>query len=158
MIAALPYALYSIILGIFDGLSDPMSIFCIVLLLGACLIGMLACFACFRSCNTAAKALKQAKKELNRLVKSADYIKTAAENRELRKKNEDLAEQWHRAWYQWVCSTKKAAADAQEDWPEEVRANIEMMRKSFNQDAFKKQVDNADFNELLRQEKQKPQN
>lgn len=141
ILAGLPYVMYILIVGIFGELTDSMVVFFMVILLGACLIGMLFCFSYFSSGRKNVKALKLAKKELNRWIKSADYKKIAAENEELRKKNEDLAEQWHRAWYHWVCSIRDSAAEARTE---------EM--KAFN-DAFKEVVENTDFNALLKQKK-----
>ncbi|HIT34002.1 MAG TPA: hypothetical protein IAC31_05175 [Candidatus Faecousia intestinigallinarum] len=141
-LAAMPYVLYSLILGIFGELSRDMFLFFTVILLGACLIGMLLCFFCFRNSSKNVKTLKQAKKELNRWIKSADYKKIVAENEELRKKNMDLAEQWHRAWYHWVCGIKDSA---EEGWTEEVEVF---------KNALKELAEKTDFNALLKQKKE----
>ncbi|MGN0479453.1 MAG: hypothetical protein ACI4GO_08455 [Hominenteromicrobium sp.] len=147
LIAALPYILYALIVGIAGEVSDPMAIFCIVLLLGACLIGMLFCFSFFKSYRKDAKALKRAKNELHQFMVSTDFKRIAAENEALCKKNEDLAEQWHRAWYRWVCSIKDAAKVA----PKET---YEIIMDAFSSD-FEKKVASADLNALIKKEKEK---
>lgn len=44
----------------------------------------------------------QLHKELDELQSSEEYQRICAENEKLRKENEALAEQWHRAWFQWA--------------------------------------------------------
>ena len=149
IIAALPYILYSLIVGIFGGVSDRMAIFCIALLLGACLIGLLFCLSCFGQYRKNAKVRKRAKKELNAFMTRTDFKRIAAENEALRKKNEDLAEQWHRAWYRWVCSIKDSAKVA----PKEA---YEVVMDAFKSD-FEEKVASTDFNALLKQKKREMQ-
>lgn len=111
ILVSIPYTVYSLIVGIF-GEFGKMEIFFIVILLGACLFGFLYLLDYFKTCSKNAKALKKAKKALDSLIKSDEYRQTVSENDRLRRQNEELAEQWHRAWYAWVCSIKKSAAEA----------------------------------------------
>ena len=37
---------------------------------------------------------------------SGRYDRIVEESKELCKPNEELAEEWHRAWFEWVCSLK----------------------------------------------------
>lgn len=142
-IIVLPVGLQALIEEI-AGEIDSSGIFCTVLLIGACVVGALFCLSAFWEYNGAAKNLKRAKKELAVLLKSPGYRKTVAENDALRKSNEELAEQWHRAWYDWVCGIKDKAAEADTD---EV---FDKADEAFQQ-AFQEKVANTDFNELLRQ-------
>ncbi len=143
-IIALPVYLQVIIQGIFGELASSMATFFTILLIGACVIGALFCLSAFKEANSAAKALKRAKKELAALLKSAGYRKAVAENDALRKPNEELAEQWHRAWYDWVCGIRNKAAEAEDD--DEADEAMEVFSR-----AFEEQVANTDFNQLLRQ-------
>jgi len=74
-----------------------------VLLLGIC--AMLACFVWtyYKSYRPKAKEVRQAKRKYQELVGSQEYKRVLKENEEERKKQEAFAEEWHRAWYDWVC-------------------------------------------------------
>lgn len=140
MLVSLPYTLYALIAGIF-GEAGEMRIFLVVILLGACLIGFFWLLSGFKTCSEYAKALKKAKKALNCLIKSAEYKRIVAENDRLRRLNTELAEQWHRAWYDWVCTVKRSPADA---------AGLDPSTRAVLNE-LGEQVGSLDFNELLRE-------
>lgn len=46
------------------------------------------------------------------LVNSDEYKQIVSENNRLGKNNEFMAEQWHQAWFEWVCNTYHSSKEA----------------------------------------------
>lgn len=97
LMAALPYKIVDALFGL------PKSVIPILCLaVGAlALFGIVFCFFGFKESHEDNKAYSRAKAAKSKLVYSPEYKKTVKENLEQRRENERLAEQWHRAWFEW---------------------------------------------------------
>lgn len=140
--ANLPYTLYLIVVE-FCGDSGNALIVCSGILLACYVFGVLYFLSIYSTCKSNTKARKEAKKALNALINSDHYKQVVSENEKLRKLNEEMAEQWHRAWFEWVCKAKGCVREVDDAYTKEFFDN------------FKEKVDNTDFNELIRKEKAK---
>ncbi|MDO4474923.1 MAG: hypothetical protein Q4B75_09785 [Eubacteriales bacterium] len=141
MLLNTPYTIYVIIADTQAESTKFMVIF-LAILLGACLIAILYLFVVYMNCRENAQKRRRAKRALNALVNSAEYRQVVAENEKLRKLNEEMAETWHRAWFNWVRSIKYAAKV-----PVDKKVEKEFMGN------LKKNVDKADFAELINRKK-----
>jgi len=81
-----------------------------LLLLFMCISGAVYCFPNFREHCKLQKEYKQARRAADSFKNSAEYRQAAVENEETRKKYEAFAEEWQRAWYEWICTAKQAPA------------------------------------------------
>lgn len=76
-------------------------------LLGMCICGALYCYSRVKQCRAAQKVWKQAARELRQFEESAEYKQAKAEDETVRRQYEAFAEEWQRAWYNWLCGEKK---------------------------------------------------
>lgn len=60
-----------------------------------------------KKCKDLTKVYRKAKAEFKKFVDSAEYQTSVAENARLRKCNEEFAEKWQRAWFDWVRKESK---------------------------------------------------
>lgn len=75
------------------------------------------------------------------LVNSDEYKQIVSENNRLRKNNEFMAEQWHQAWFEWVCSTYHSSKEAESEYEKEFMNDLG------------KQIQKTDFNESIKKNK-----
>ncbi len=125
---ALPLHLYSFVLAIFSSLSNGLTILFTLILLGLCLLGAIFCLSIFRtyqgnvrsvardwkeSKEKYAKAEADRKAALQELENSPEMWEQAKREEEAEKVKkaelEAFAEEWHRAWFDWVCREKSSA-------------------------------------------------
>ncbi|MGN1344744.1 MAG: hypothetical protein ACI4U3_09195 [Traorella sp.] len=105
ILSSIPYTIYYYVI---ESSSDSRNfmIGCTILLLAFCLFGVLYFLSIYNTCKDNAKERKQAKKALNTFLNSDHYKQVTSENEKLRKLNEEMAEQWHKAWFEWICKVK----------------------------------------------------
>ena len=93
-----------------------------VLLLLVCAGGAVLCFLGYREFHEFSVLAKQAKKAWRAYIESDEYTLLMRENRETLAENTAFAEEWQRAWYNWVCSVRKAP-DSSEALDQKLREN-----------------------------------
>ncbi|HIT33665.1 MAG TPA: hypothetical protein IAC31_03440, partial [Candidatus Faecousia intestinigallinarum] len=115
LILDLPYLAYFMIKGIAGDVRNATGIFYIVIIMGVCIFLFTVFFRLFKESYGKYRKVKSAQKEMDDLKESGRYDRIMAESDELRKPNEELADQWHRAWFEWVSSVKNSAASGGTD-------------------------------------------
>lgn len=105
-VVLLPVRLY---IGLQDFFRDfPIAIISIVIavvFVGACLFGAYLFLSCLRMRENDIKKGKAAAKEAQALAHSPEYLQARQDEEDeklLHQLNDKLAEQWHRAWFEWV--------------------------------------------------------
>ncbi len=110
IILDLPYLAYLMLKGIAGDVRNATGIFYIAIIIGVCILMFTVFFRLFKKEYSTHMKVKRAWRELNALKESGRYDRIVEESKELCKPNEELAEEWHRAWFEWVCSLKSSAA------------------------------------------------
>lgn len=142
MISSIPYVIYLIIMGIFDNnIMDKAAIVSVGFLIILCLFGFICLYVYYSTCKKNSNNVKKAKKALKSLVNSDEYKQIVSENNRLRKNNEFMAEQWHQAWFEWVCSTYHSSKEAESEYEKEFMNDLG------------KQIQKTDFNESIKKNK-----
>ena len=85
-----------------------------VLLLLACAGGAVLCFFGYREFHELSVLARQAKKEYRDYMGNEKYKTQMREKREALTKQAEFAEEWQRAWYDWICSVRKAPDTTEE--------------------------------------------
>lgn len=85
-----------------------------ILLLLVCAGGAVLCFFGYREFHEFSACARQAEKAYRDYTESDEYKSLMSENRETLAKNTAFAEEWQRAWYDWICSVRKAPDTSEE--------------------------------------------
>lgn len=93
LILELPYLAYFMIKGIAGDVRNATGIFFIIIIMGVCIFLFNVFFHLFKESYGKYMKVKRAQKEMDDLKESGRYDRIMAENDELRKPNEELAEQ-----------------------------------------------------------------
>lgn len=110
---ALPVYLYQFIWDTFGQMSTVLGVVLAAVLMAACLLGGYLCLKNILDDRRPRREWKKAKKELKALLESREYSQVKEENEALRKWNEEIAEQWHRAWFEWYCKVKERLTESE---------------------------------------------
>lgn len=96
-ILEIPYSIAGLLLS----LPKIIRVISTIFVCGVILFGMAYCAIGHKIESSFNKGYKSAKKTKKKLLQSSEYARIVKENNEQKQANEQLAEQWHQAWFRW---------------------------------------------------------